>query len=104
MAAPSTDPSGTLPNVEPANEYFHHDWESDDDLATKIVSAVATMTDKDETDVELLYDRVDPDSLDALFSATNADDSRSNGVLWFSLEDCSVTVYGTGFVVVQRLN
>ncbi|WP_312909184.1 HalOD1 output domain-containing protein [Natronosalvus caseinilyticus] len=105
MTAPSSTHPGTPAATVPRTTSFTHDWADGDDgedLATRIVEAVAEITDQDETRVERLYDRLDPDSLNSLFSRTDANRYAGDGLVMFTLEGCTVTVYGSGLVVVQR--
>lgn len=89
------------PTGEQAVSYFEHDWTDTKSLVEKIVSGVADVTGKDETEIELLYDQLNPESLDTLFRRSAADRDRSDGLLVFTLEGCTVTVYGSGVVIIQ---
>ncbi len=95
--------SQTCPEPPASATHFHHDWDGDRSLAAAIVSAVAELSRKDPTELEVLYEVVDPDALNELFEPTGTDVRRDGGHLWFSLEEYAVTVYGDGFVTVRRL-
>lgn len=93
----------TMPtDASPSETYFTHDWNDDDSLTNEIVSAVAELTGKNELDVERVYDRLDPDSLNSLFAETAAGRTAEDGLLVFTLEGCTVTVHGSGVVIVTR--
>ena len=80
---------------------FYHDWEDESDLSSTIVTAVSEITGQSETSVERIYNRVDPDSLNALFTHTSAKNPRSDGLVSFTLDGCEVAIYASGFVFVQ---
>lgn len=81
---------------------FFHDWSGNESLSTGIVSAVADLSGTDATDVERLYDRVDPDSLDSIFEPPNDRAARSTGHLSFRLGSHTVTVHASGFVTLTE--
>jgi hypothetical protein len=47
-----------------------------------------------------LYDSVDPDALDRIFSETTAGKPRSTGHVAFTVDGYQVTVYSTGDIVI----
>lgn len=98
------DQNDTGPGMDAAAETvsFRHDWNGDESLAMAIVSRVADVSETAPEDVERLYDRIDPDSLEALFEPRNDDVTRDAGQLQFHLEDCAITVYGNGLTIVRR--
>ena len=102
MTAHSSTHPGNSSATDPRTTSFTHDWTIDDDLATKVVMAVADLTGQDETDVERLYDRIDPEALNDLFSRTDTNRDSADSLVMFALEECTVSVYGSGLVVVQR--
>ena len=63
-----------------------------------VVTALAAVTGKGLTEIEPLYDVVDPDALDALFQHGSGD-SKSGMAVSFELDSSDVTVYSTGEVV-----
>ncbi|WP_255192886.1 HalOD1 output domain-containing protein [Natronobeatus ordinarius] len=95
--------SHTCPEPPASTTHFHHDWDGDRSLAAAIVSAVADCSRKPPTELEVLYEVVDPDALDELFEPRSDDARRNGGHLWFQLDECAVTVSGDGFVTVRRL-
>lgn len=101
MNAPTTDTPQATRDAEPTTTHFYHDWDGDDPLSTRIVTAVADVTGEDEREVAPLYDTIDPDCLEALFAPGNSDHDRSSGLVRFSHGTCRITVHGTGFVIVE---
>ncbi|MFU8868987.1 HalOD1 output domain-containing protein [Natronococcus sp.] len=81
---------------------FRHDWTTRENLVGKVVAAVADVTGRDEAEVERLHDRLDPESLNRLFERRRTDRDPRSARLVFPLETCTITVYGSGLVVVQE--
>ncbi|RQG86101.1 hypothetical protein EA462_17255 [Natrarchaeobius halalkaliphilus] len=79
-----------------------HDWNEGDSLANAIVSAIATLSGRTPDEMERLYDRIDPDSLEAIFEPTNGTTNRADGTLSFRLEGYAVIVHGSGTVLVAK--
>ncbi|MFP9193296.1 HalOD1 output domain-containing protein [Natronosalvus vescus] len=101
MTAPSSPQVNAADSGVPNTTYFTHDWTDADDLTTDVVMAVAEMTGKDETEIECVHDRLNPESLNTLFSQTETERYTPDSLIMFSLEGCSITVYSSGLVVVQ---
>lgn len=93
---------GTARTERETETAFYHDWSGDEPLSTGIVSALADLSETDVTDVDRLYDRVDPDSLDAIFQPPNGKSTRNTGELSFRLGSYTVTVHASGFVVLTE--
>ena len=53
------------------------------------------------TDLDSLYEQVDPDSLNSIFQPASNDIPRSGGEIRFVLSDYEVTVSGTGHIVIE---
>ncbi len=100
-----SEPNTPAPQGDPTAKtaHFQHDWDGDEPLSSTIVSTVATLSGTDPADLEVLYDTLDPDALDALFEPRPDNRRRDDGRVWFSLDGYGITVYGDGFVVVRRL-
>lgn len=83
----------------PAEEYHAmHDWSSDEPLSFSVVRAVSRFAGEEPESLPPLYDVIDPDALDTLFT----DRTGRNGSLSFSLDAHDVTVYADGSIVVER--
>ncbi|WP_290810044.1 HalOD1 output domain-containing protein [Halovivax sp.] len=102
MNATNGNSHGAKPKPRTATT-IRHDWDEDDSLAVTIVSAIARLAGTEPEDVPQLYERIDPDSLEALFAPSRRGGVRNGGHLWFSLDEYGVTVYGDGTVIVRRL-
>lgn len=85
--------TGTLEDVPRAET-------SDGPISQQVVEAIADATGVDPLELPPLYDSVDPDALDSLFSHDGA--SASITSLCFEIGDCEVVVRGSGEVVVVR--
>lgn len=61
--------------------------------STQVIEAVAEATDSVQTELQPLYEVIDPDALDSLYSSL---DARSTATVTFRYEGCSVTVRTDG--------
>lgn len=71
----------------------------EEETSATVVSAVADAKGVDPLDLDPLYDWVDADALDAIFSPSEGA-APASAELRFSMDDCEVVVRGTGEVVV----
>ncbi len=94
---PASD-SDPLPPVYHAR----HDPDGSAKLSTTVVHALAESTGVDVTDsTSTLYDSVDPDALDALFSSRHDGTPRTGGTLSFVVYDHRVIVHGDGRIIIE---
>ena len=100
--SPNRDRTG----YDQVTDTYHrqYDWESSEPLSGVIIAAVAAVADTEPTELESLYDCVDPDALDALFCPPSEDRPRSHGRLSFSLGKYEVAVHGHGEIIVDVSN
>ncbi|MHB9286531.1 HalOD1 output domain-containing protein [Halobacteriales archaeon Cl-PHB] len=77
------------------------DWTEEASVSTTIVMAVSAISDLDESAIEPLIERVDPDALDDLFAPHRVDAQREDGVVRFLFADHVVTVYARGEIVID---
>lgn len=73
-------------------------------ISDEVVLAVAEATDTDPTELEPLYDVVDPDALDQLFQPHLNGTQRIGGRVIFSMDGCEVTIHANGDVVATPLD
>lgn len=72
-------------------------------LSTAVTDAVAEAAGVEPAELGAsLYDQVDPDALDNLFSDRHNGQPRGTGHVTFTLLDYEVTVYSDGQVVVHE--
>lgn len=76
------------------------DWSRTEPVSTLVVAAVAKAAGVDTTDLEPLYDAVDPEALDELFKPTGSTGRMINS-LSFPYSGHLVTVHGDGKVAVR---
>lgn len=88
----SDPPDGTL-----RSEY---DWSSISP-STAVVESVAEAVDRETTDLDSLYDSLDPDALDALVGADRTPRDRADTTVSFTFAGRRVTVHSSGEVVVD---
>ena len=68
-------------------------------LSSRVVLEVAAELDADPLELDPLYERVDPEALNALFRTSRP--SRPDDRVELTIEGCDVTVYGTGRIEVS---
>ncbi|USZ68892.1 hypothetical protein NGM10_03940 [Halorussus salilacus] len=75
----------------------------DEPLSTAVIDAVAAAADVEPAELGTsLYDQIDPDALDNLFSNRHNGMPRGSGHVVFRVLDYEVTVYSDGHVVVDE--
>lgn len=74
-----------------------HDTEP---VSRRVVEQVAEATDSDPMELEPLYERIDPDALDDLFSDPHPMDNRRVGHVSFTMAGCEVVVWADDTVDV----
>jgi hypothetical protein len=100
--------ANTRPRSQPAprgretNTYYaRHDFDGPAALSTTVIHALSEVANVDATDTEsTMFQCVDPDALDALFSPINDEMPRTSGHVSFSTWGYEVTVYSTGQIVI----
>ncbi|WP_224337586.1 HalOD1 output domain-containing protein [Haloprofundus halobius] len=71
----------------------------DQNVSNAVVLAVAEARNVDPLELDPLYDVIDPDALDAIFSSAGPTDNSME--LDFEMAGCQVTVRGTGEIRVE---
>jgi len=69
-------------------------------VSQRVVDRVAAVTGKDPLEMEALYERIDPDGLNRLFSDDPPRPSRDRGYVAFPMAGCQVLVHADGTVEV----
>jgi len=78
-----------------------HDWTSADSLSSTLLTALADVKDVAPTDLEPLYETLDPEALDNLFGS-DGDGFRADGHVSFPVAGCDVSIYSHGeFAVIS---
>lgn len=73
-------------------------------LSTAVVMALTTVTGGDSGDIGVpLYDVIDPDALDNLFSDKHDGSPRTGGKVVFTILNYEVTVQSYGEIVIREL-
>lgn len=98
---PSTAETVTTDSTANDGTYrTNHDSGAGRRLSTSIVLAVSAALDTDPLDLEpQLYDVLDPDALDSLFSAESSGSEPRR--VSFSIAECNVTVKSDGQICVK---
>lgn len=77
---------------------------ADDRLSIRVINAIAEHEGTTPTEIRpVLYDIIDPDALDSLFSATHEGDTRANGSVEFRYGPHEVTVHSDGRIDIERV-
>ncbi len=75
-----------------------------DRLSITVINAIAENEGTTPTEIRpVLYDIVDPDALDSLFSSTHHGDNRADGHLEFRYGPHRVTAYSDGRVEIEHV-
>lgn len=90
-------------NREQTAYYAHHDFEGPAKLSTTLIHAISDVANIDTRNIEsTLFQHVDPDALDALFSPVDQDIQRTNGHVSLVLWGYNVTIYSNGQIVISE--
>jgi hypothetical protein len=81
---------------------FEHDWRSDEPLWLHIVDALESIPGTATPETPFLFEAVDPEALDALFSPLGDGRTRAAGKVVVPIADTVVTVRADGTVQVRR--
>lgn len=77
--------------------------ERDASLSELLIDAVAETTGDDPTNMQPLYEVIDPDALDRLFEPTESESRRSSfGRVSFCFNGCDVTIHADGRTIVSE--
>lgn len=72
-------------------------------MSARVVARVAEAAGVEPTDLDPLYDQVDPDALNELFEPTGDGTVRGPGTVILELAGHRVFAYSDGTVIVQSL-
>lgn len=87
---------------ETSTYYAQHDFDGPAKLSTTVVHALSEVANIDMTGTEsTLFQHVDPEALDSIFSSAGPDAPRSNGHVSFTIWGYTVTVYSDGYIVIS---
>jgi hypothetical protein len=76
-----------------------HDWNSETEVTTTLLNGLEEVLGRNELmNHPPLYDHVDPDALNKLFSHVQESD-RMRGVVYFDFADYRVAIHATGDIV-----
>jgi hypothetical protein len=79
-----------------------HDWTDGDDIAASVIEAVAAVVGKQPTDIEPLYEVVDPDALEELLLSLRSSGKHDRcGAVTFVFNDCEIKVEASGTIWIE---
>jgi len=95
-------PQGTV-QYDPSLDAYRlsHDWTTNQSLSTAVLSVIEVASSGSIEDLPPLYDTIDPDGLDKLFTTSPSDPSRTHGQVTFPYEEFLVTITADGTITVQ---
>ena len=84
------------------NKTYHlsYDMECPGELSSALVRAISVAADVDPMELESLYNRIDLEVLEELFTPMSDGTRRDHAGAWFSIRGCTVIVTGEGEVAV----
>ncbi len=94
--------SGREGGTGPDRRRTHYESAPDEQPSEAVVAALSSVTGVDGSAEAWLYERVDPDALDAIFAPTLDGQQREDGQVRFGVGDYDVVVESDGDVVVTR--
>jgi len=77
-----------------------HDRQSDESLTTTISRAIAIVLNTPPTELDPLYETVDADALNQLFTEPTDTALHDAGRVSFRVNDCAVKVHATGLIEI----
>lgn len=83
--------------VEKRQQY---DWE-ETDPSVAVIETLAATTGREPTALDVLFDHVDPEALDALIRSSVGTEHEADTLVGFAVEGYRVTVSGDGYVSVS---
>ena len=98
-----TTESDTGVTFDPKTDTYclHYDRRSDESVSAAVVRGVAAVTNTSPTELEPLFETLDPDALDQLYRSTADGSGRGDSWVSFSYNDCAVTVDSTGEITIE---
>ena len=75
-----------------------YEWPDDTDLSVAVIEAVASVSGRDPTEIEPMYEYVDPDALDALFES--GERRTAGSTVSFPVADHLVVAHSDGEIAV----
>lgn len=98
---PSPRAAGSRQPPQTTDFYAYHDPNSTANLSTTVAHALSDVMGVNVTSTEFsLYDSIDPDALDQIFSPLGDGTPRPIGHVAFTVEGYRVTVYSSGHIVI----
>lgn len=71
-----------------------------DDISTRVIRGVESIVGVDEDKTAWLYNSIDPDALDAIFSQKHDGTPREDGKVVFTARNCEISIRSNGEITV----
>ncbi|WP_435151961.1 HalOD1 output domain-containing protein [Haladaptatus sp. DFWS20] len=99
----SSDDGSVMVRTAQQSQYTCH--ADDEKLSTAVIMALAEVAGGDPAKIGMpLYDAIDPDALDNLFSDKHDGTPRMGGKVVFDILHYQVTVHSYGQIVIEELD
>lgn len=79
---------------------LHPDWRADEPVTAAVVRGVATVMNTPPTELQPIYETVDPDALDLVFDSTPGNPESRDISVTFRFNECEVRVHATGTIEI----
>lgn len=80
---------------------LYADWQSDEPVSMSVLRGVAAVTNTPITDMDPLFETVDPEALDDLYDPAAGDRERADTRVAFRFNGCDVVVYAAGEIEIS---
>jgi Halobacterial output domain 1 len=86
---------------ETATDDRSHGWTHPDSISVRVIDAVVETIGTDTTEIDPLYDYIDPDALNDLFKSSENGQHHRGGRVEFQMEDHLIRISSDGDIEVR---
>ena len=100
----NSDSNGFPGEYDPDANVYRIEYEKQDiePVSTAVAKAVAVLTDTKPDGLDPLYDAIDPEALNHLFSFdTDSFQRPANSQVTFTSNECQITIFWTGLIEIE---
>lgn len=94
-------PDAEQPDSQVTTHYSTFDWDDYEPISSTVTSTVARAAGVPESDLQELYDCIEPCALNQLFQSMHNSSQPTSGQFTFEYAGFEVTIYSFGEVVVR---
>lgn len=96
-----SDEHGVTYNPQTNTYCLHHDWARDHTVALTVTRGIAVITNTAPTELDPLYEQINADALNQLFSSDSEPPGEHGGRVTFTTSAYEVTVYADGTIEIR---